>query len=114
MTRHLIFLAAIVVIVACMARFDQLVAFMVGATLITLNLGLLAFAWKNILAKKLVALSVGVIVIKYAILGIIVFFVVNYEGWSVGWFAAGMGTLLISCVFHALSNEMLNNKEALS
>ena len=66
------------------------------------NLALLVFAWPRILAKKQVALSIGVIVFKFAILGWILYVAVHSEQTRIGWFAIGLGFVILSSVVTAL------------
>ena len=74
------------------------VSFLIGSLLMMLNVAALNFAWGRILAKKQVALPVGVIVIKYAILGFIIYYVATTNLLSVPWFAAGFSLVLLSAV----------------
>lgn len=67
-----------------------------------LNVAALYFAWSRVLAKKGVALPVGVIVIKYAILGFILYRVSFENLLDVPWFAAGFSLVLISAVVSVL------------
>ena len=73
------------------------------------NLLVIAYAWSNILAKKLIAWSVATIVIKYAILGVIIFELVFRDLVDIAWFGAGMGVLLISSICVSVSKTYLNS-----
>ncbi len=75
---------------------DAAVGFAFGATVSFFNLVLLVIVWPRILAKKLVALSVGIIVIKFAILAWILYEVVTKKLVQVGWFATGLGVVIIT------------------
>ncbi|MCM2280519.1 MAG: hypothetical protein NDI61_01585 [Bdellovibrionaceae bacterium] len=72
--------------------------FAAGAALSWLNLLSLVVTWPRILAKKLVALSIGVIVLKFAILGSIIYAVVAWKAFQIGWFSAGIATVVLSTV----------------
>jgi hypothetical protein len=72
------------------------VSFLMGALVSLINLAGLVFAWPLILAKKLVALSIGVIVFKFAILGWILYEVVHTSYVHTGWFAGGLAIVVIS------------------
>jgi hypothetical protein len=78
------------------------VSFVAGAAVMMLNVAGLHFAWSRILVKKQVALPVGVIVIKYAILGFIIYRVATENLLQVSWFAAGFSLVLISSVVSIL------------
>ncbi len=94
------FLGTVVGALALLALHSQLAAasFIVGALLMMLNVATLNFAWGRILTKKQVALPVGVIVIKYAILGFIIYYVATYSVLLIPWFAAGFSMVLFSAV----------------
>lgn len=85
-------------------------SYLIGAGLILLNFLLLGLAWKLIFTQKFVALSVGVIVFKYAILGIIIFRLVKLPWVDLLWFALGVATFMIPAVVYAV-REALNKKE---
>lgn len=77
-------------------------AFLVGTTLSLANVVLLHFAWKRILEKKLVALSAGVIVIKYATLGFIIYRIASRNLFQLEWLCVGLGVILVSAVATAI------------
>jgi predicted RND superfamily exporter protein len=52
---------------------QQTLPFLAGAALISLNFVLLGALWHRILEKKSVAMTLGLVVIKYAILGAVLF-----------------------------------------
>ncbi len=80
----------------------QAVAFLVGTTIALVNILLLYFSWKRILQKKSVALSVGVIVIKYATLGFIIYQMATKNLFLLEWVCVGIGTLLVSALATAV------------
>lgn len=84
------------------------VSFAAGAGLGFLNLVLLSFAWGNILRQKMVALSVGVIVFKFAILAWIIYEVVTRELLAIGWFSVGLGVVLVTAMASALQFARAN------
>jgi hypothetical protein len=88
------------------------VGFAAGAGLSLVNNGLLVFTWARIFEKKLVALSIGVIVFKFAILGWIIYEVVTQRLLPVGWFAAGLSLVLLSTVATALRFAQQNPEKA--
>lgn len=92
--------------VSLLAFHSQLaaVSFVIGSTLMMLNVATLNFAWGRILVKKQVALPVGVIVIKYAILGFIIYYVATHNDLLVPWFAAGFSLVLVSAVVSAIGS----------
>ena len=92
-------------------------SFLCGATVSFVNLVLLVVVWPRILAKKQVALSIGIIVIKFAILGWILYEVVSQNLLQVGWFATGLATITITVLSAALfisqdssDNEMVDQQ----
>ena len=71
-------------------------SFLLGSSLIFVNFLALIYAWPRILTKKTIALPIGVIVIKFAILGYIVHEVVTTEIVNIWWFMAGLAMVLLS------------------
>lgn len=71
-------------------------SFASGSGLILLNVASLAFVWFHMIQKKLVAVSLFVIVFKYAILGVIIYKLLSFEWIQKGWFCVGLGSLVIS------------------
>lgn len=94
------FIGALIGAIVLLVWHSQLaaVSFLVGSALMMLNVATLNFAWGRILAKKQVALPVGVIVIKYAILGFIIYYIATESSLLVPWFAAGFSLVLVSSV----------------
>lgn len=78
-------------------------AFAAGAGVSFLNLIFLALTWPRLLQKKQVALSTGVIVFKFAILGWIIYEVVARKLFHLGWFSAGLALVIVSTVVAALN-----------
>lgn len=70
-----------------------------------LNVAGLHFAWSRILGKKQVALPLGVIVIKYAILGFIIYRIATENLLELPWFAAGFTVVLISGIASTLFDK---------
>ncbi len=87
------------------------VSFVTGSLLMMLNVAALNFAWGRILAKKQVALPVGVIVIKYAFLGFIIYYVATENLLSVPWFAAGFSLVLTSAVISTIGSSQRTSPE---
>lgn len=75
-------------------------SFVLGSGVIFFNFLALIYAWPRILVKKtnkkMIALPIVVIVIKFAILGYIVHEVVTSEVVNVWWFMAGLAVVLLS------------------
>ncbi len=77
-------------------------SFLIGAVLILVNAFLLWFAWKLIFTQKFVALSIGVIVFKYAILGIFIFKIIKEPWLDLLWFSMGIATFIAPAVAYAV------------
>ena len=65
-----------------------------GCLLIGLNLLALTWSWRRIFLKKTIALAVGVIVIKYAILGLSIYALVLQKRVDMMGFLIGLGSLI--------------------
>ncbi len=75
-------------------------SFLSGGLLITFNFILLGIGWNLVFRKKLVALSVLIIVFKYAILGVIIYQLVNQPWLLPFWFAAGVASIMIASIVY--------------
>jgi hypothetical protein len=72
-----------------------------GATLITVNMGLLGWAWTRIMDKKSVALAATVIVIKYAFFVALLVWLAA-QSWVQGlWLMAGVITFVPTTLIFA-------------
>lgn len=81
----------------------QWLSLLLGVGTILLNFLLLAWGWSLIFKKKLIALAVGIIVFKYAILGIIIYRIVNEPWFQPLWFSLGIASFVISALIYSLS-----------
>jgi len=63
-----------------------------------------------IFKKKLVALAIGIIVFKYAILGIIIFQLVKQPWLSSLWFCLGIATFAITAMVYAISEALTEGR----
>ena len=80
-----------------------------GSALMGVNWVLLIWSWQQIFLKKSIALGVSVIVIKYAILGLILYHVVTSGSWDVAGFLIGISTAIITAVAFALGGRALDS-----
>jgi uncharacterized membrane protein len=71
-----------------------------GSGLIFSNLAFVTWVWWNVLRKKLIALSVSLIVLKYAFLGYLIVQILNDSRTQPVWFSLGLGTLLVSILIY--------------
>lgn len=83
------------------------ISFALGCAIMMLNVVGLQFAWGRILVKKQVAVPMGVIVFKYAILGFIIYRIVTSNSFELSWFAAGFSVVLISAVATLIRSDRL-------
>ena len=80
-------------------------SYAVGTTLSLANVALLAVLWGRLLQKKLVALSLFIIVFKYAILGAILYQLLKTSWLSPAWFCVGLGTVMLAALGMALFSD---------
>lgn len=81
-------------IVANVGTGNQLKSFTLGEISVFINVLLLSLGWRMIFQKKFIALAIGVIVFKYAILGIFVYQVIKIWNLSAKFFCLGFSILL--------------------
>jgi hypothetical protein len=83
----------------------QALSVLLGSALLSLSVGFMAWSIGRILAKKSVALASGVIVIKYLILGVVLYWMTLQTWISLPWIGAGVVTVLITSVFYSLTTK---------
>jgi hypothetical protein len=85
-------------------------SFASGGFVITLNFILLGAGWNLIFRKKLIALSVLIIVFKYAILGVIIYHLVKQNWLSPFWFAAGIASIVLASLTYGLTLDFFKEE----
>lgn len=88
-------------------------SFGVGSLSIALSFSMMAIGYGLIFKKKMIALAVGIIVFKYAILGIIIFTLVKLSWFEPLWFALGVASLILSAIAYALKEAKEGNKNVI-
>ena len=86
------------------------ISFSVGSGVIFLDLAILGWCWRNILHKKLIALAILVIVLKYAFLVSVIDWALTDAGLSAGWFCVGLATILTTVLAQAILAWQLKEK----
>jgi len=86
-------------------------SYLIGSGLIQANFWLLWVGWSLIFKKKLVALSVAIIVFKYAILGVIIYRLLRQPWLSPLWFAIGIASFAIAAVIYAFLEGLKKEEE---
>jgi hypothetical protein len=89
-------------LLAYFAAMPQAFSYAVGSGLILLSFILLAWGWGLIFSKKMIALAMGIIVFKYAILGIIIYTLVRLSWFVPLWFAMGVASFTFSAFAYAI------------
>ncbi len=84
----------------------QDVSYLVGSLLILLSFILLGIGYGLIFKKKLVALAIGIIVFKYAILGIIIYTLIQQSWFDRLWFAMGIASFVLSALIYAIRESI--------
>ncbi len=84
-------------------------SFVTGSLVILGSFFMLGIGFGMIFKKKLIALAIGIIVIKYAILGIIIFTLVKLAWFNPLWFSMGVASFVLSAIVYALK-ESLNRE----
>jgi ATP synthase I subunit len=85
---------------------NQTYPFLCGAALATLNFVLLTWLWRFILDKKPVAITLGLVVIKYAILAVVLYVFVKEWNLPLLPLFAGIATLGASFVITAVTQKI--------
>lgn len=86
-------------------------SFISGSLVIFLSFFLAGIAWVLIFNKKLVALAIGIIVFKYAILGIIIYTLVKLSWLDPLWFSIGVASFILSAIGYATKEALREGKD---
>jgi len=78
----------------------SIISFLCGFSVMTVNIGLMVLCWHLILRKKFIALSVGVIVFKYAILGMMVYYAIHKDWVTPLAFSLGIGMVIPAALIY--------------
>lgn len=97
---------SIITVTYCFA-YKVATSYSLGVGLSFINILLLYWAWKMIFQKKLIALAVSVIVFKYAILGVIIYYSIRSGNFSAQWMTVGFSILLPSVLGYAFIKTRL-------
>ena len=109
---HMAFAIVGALLLFCFATPRETFSFIAGASIAGLNLVTLIYSWPRILAKKQVALSIGVIVFKFAILGWIIYVVATSKQFNLGWVAVGLALVIPSVLATTLKASQTSTKKA--
>jgi hypothetical protein len=83
-----------------------------GVFIVLFNVGTHYFVWSRFLRKKLIALALGIIVFKYAILGLIIYRLLHTDWLNPIWFSVGLSSLMVGSFIFALFGPT-NSEESL-
>ena len=87
------------------------ISFLIGSGIMVLSFFLLGIGYGLIFKKKMIALAIGIIVFKYAILGIIIFTLAKLSWFNPLWFCIGVASFVLSAIFYALKESLIEGKE---
>jgi hypothetical protein len=76
-------------------------SFAIGSGIVLFNVLSLGFVISRVIQKKLIALSVTIIVFKYALLGIIIYKLLGLAWVDRIWLCVGLASLVVSALFFA-------------
>lgn len=102
---HIVITIILALIIFLTRTFPEAISFFIGSTLIFTNLSILFWVWNRIISKKLIALAVSVIVIKYAIFGVIVYLILSHPIIKPIWFSIGIGMIMVTSIITALETN---------
>jgi hypothetical protein len=91
--------------------FEAAVGALVGGVIIGINLFLTAWVWQSILLKKVFALPIALIVIKYALLMIFLYTNVASRNIHVGGLGVGLGSVVVSLVAFAIYHRVVSHED---
>lgn len=103
---HLACSTLVILIALALGGPQQAASAAAGAVIVMISVGFMAWAIQRLFEKKSVALAGMVIVIKYLLLGVALYWLTQQPWANVGWLAAGVASVVLTAVFYSLtSNE---------
>lgn len=85
-----------------------------GVVVVLFNVVTLYFVWSRVFRKKFIALALGIIVFKYAILGLIIYRLLHTEWLDILWFCAGLSSLMLGSLIFALFGPEVDEQSLLT
>lgn len=101
------------IILGSLLGVQQSASFATGSLAIGLSFAMMSIGYGLIFKKKMIALAVGIIVFKYAILGIIIFTLVKLSWFDPLWFSMGVASLILSAIAYALKEAKEGSKNVI-
>lgn len=86
-------------------------SYLIGGLLIWYGLISWGIGMSFIFQKKYIALSMGIIVFKYAILGVIIYWFVHQNWAQPLWFSLGVASFVITALIYALTEALKEEKK---
>jgi hypothetical protein len=100
---HLICSAIVILCAAALGGTQQALSAFAGALVVMMSVGSMVWALQRLFDKKSVALAGMVIVIKYLLLGVALYWITLQPWASIGWLAAGIASVVMTAVFYSLT-----------
>ncbi|MFN7728915.1 MAG: hypothetical protein ACK5P7_07145 [Bdellovibrio sp.] len=88
-----------------LVSWDAALSYGIGCLFVFASAGLSAWLWGRLIAKKLVAVALLIIVFKYAIFGIILYKILLTSWVQPLWFSAGIGNIVLAALLAALTTD---------
>lgn len=92
---HIVFSGIFILMAAFLGTTLQTRSFALGSFISIFNVVAIYFSWSRILNKKSIALAIGVIVIKYAILTSLIYYLASSGRIALVSFAMGVASLVV-------------------
>lgn len=102
---HLLLSAGLIAAVFLTQSAQHTTSFAIGTALIAVNWLALEYAWGRLIAKKSIALAIGVIVIKWAFFGAICIGIVRLNWIDSTWLILGVSTIIPTVLIVALKKQ---------
>ncbi|MBK9293701.1 MAG: hypothetical protein IPM57_04535 [Oligoflexia bacterium] len=108
--RYQVLLTIVMVIVLLIYAPQHTLPFLFGSAIVSLNFFALFILWKRVFEKKSVALTLALIITKYAALGVILYFCVKKYSQHLPAFFVGLTTIIASLLLLALNIAITEKK----
>jgi hypothetical protein len=92
-------------------RYNQVLSFLLGSTIMTLNFYSLGLIWKRVFEKKPVAITLGLIITKYTVLALLLFYAIKKWQIELIPLVVGLSTMMGSFLLLALEIYLSEKKK---
>ena len=102
---HLVLTLLLAFLALWQGGIQQAVSAAAGSLIILTSVGLMVWALQRLMEQKTIALAGTVIVIKYALLGVILYWITQQPWARLAWLAGGVGNVVLTTLIYSITTK---------